>query len=204
MATASIRARALRSRFQNGSRVSAPLPSPMKTTAPVLQIQHHGQVAVPVADADLVDSHEPEIPQPGLAEASPELLLHQVLDHVPAHVQVLCHVPHRHVTGQLHHIACESHRVVVLARSEGHCGLPHSPALPALQPRHRQHDPDRAHPNREPSKPAYPSAPADHSSAPAGRAPNPFDGLFDCEVDRAADVLRARVDVAAHPKCVVD
>jgi len=52
------------------------------------------------------------------AEPTLELRLHDRLDQLPAHPQVLSHVPHRHASGHLQHVAGEAPGIAVLARGE--------------------------------------------------------------------------------------
>jgi len=70
VATAAILARARRTRRQNGVRASTPLPSPDEHHRPGQQVEHHGQVVMPLADGDLVDGDLLELVQLGLAEAA--------------------------------------------------------------------------------------------------------------------------------------
>ena len=124
VATAWILARARRSRFQKGSRASTPLPSPTKTTAPAEQVEHHGQVAVPLADGDLVDGDLLELVQLGLAEAALQVAGLDVLDDVPTDLQVLGHVLDGHVPRQLQGVALEGAGVVLLGIGKADLDLP--------------------------------------------------------------------------------
>jgi len=163
----------------------------------------HRQVAVSAADRDLVDGQAPEILERGPSEAPLEVLLEQPLHQIPAHAQMMGHVRHRHVTGELEHVAGEALRVAVLARSERDLGPPDAVAALALQPGDLQHDPDRPGPDRQRPETAWLSPSPDHPTTPAGHAAKPLRGLHDVEVNLASDVLRTLMDVALQPERVV-
>ncbi len=54
-----------------------------------VQVQHHRQVFVPVTDADLIDGQMFEMLEPDLLEPPVQVAFLNVLDRVPADIQML-------------------------------------------------------------------------------------------------------------------
>ena len=169
----------------------------------MVEIQHHGQVTMAPADGDLVDGDPPQVPQPGSAEPTLEFGLQDRLHQVPAHPEVLGHIPHRHALGQLQHVAGEPVRVAMLVRRERNLGLPYRPARLALQARHLQLDPNRPAPDGKAAEAPHPPAFSDHPAIPTYAAPELLIGLSDGKVDLAPDVGGPLIEVAVNAKSVV-
>jgi hypothetical protein len=149
VATATILARARRTRRQNGVRASTPLPSPTGRHRPGQQVQDHGEVVMPLSDGDLVDGDLLELVQLGLAEAALQGAGLDVLDGVPTDLQVFGHVLDGHVLGQVQDVTLEGAGVVLLGVGEAELDLPHPAAVEAAHSGDREAQQHRLGANRD-------------------------------------------------------
>src|SRR5688572_9945918 len=102
------------------------------------EIEHHGQIVMAFAHSDLVDGDLPQLVELGLAEASQERAGLDVLDGVPAYLQVLGHVLDGHVLRQFQGIAFEGTRVMLAWIGKAQLHLPHLAAGETQDARHLQ------------------------------------------------------------------
>jgi hypothetical protein len=100
------------------------------------QIQHHGDGVVPLADGDLVDGDLLVLVQLGLAEAPRQGAGSDVLDGVPADLEMLGHVLDGHVPRQIEGVALEGAGVVLIGFGEAQLDLAHAAAGEAQDARH--------------------------------------------------------------------
>ena len=107
------------------------------------QVQHHRQVAMALADGDLVDGDLLELVQLGLAETLLQGAGLDVLDHVPAHLEMLGHVLDGHVLRQLQDVPFEGAAVVLLGVGKTQLDLPCQAAVETVDPRHLEVQQDR-------------------------------------------------------------
>ena len=111
-----------------GTRTPQPLPERLQGVGafavadehdrPGEQVEDHGEVAVALADGDLIDGDLLELVQLGLAEAALEVAGLDVLDGVPTDLEVLGHVLDGHVPGQVQGITLEGTGVAFLGVGE--------------------------------------------------------------------------------------
>src|SRR5262249_57948935 len=72
-----------------------------------VEVHHHGEVAVPPGRGDLVDGDVPQVLELGLGESPRQVALLDVLDRVPADVEVAGHIEDGHAPRQLQGVALE-------------------------------------------------------------------------------------------------
>ena len=128
MATASILALEHFNLFQKGVRASAPLPSPHKDHGSGLEVQDDGEIAMPLADADLVNGYLLEVLEAGAGKTLLEVAPLDVLDHVPAHLQMTGRVLDSHVAAQFQGVALKGLGVGAPGVGKTDFGLSHHPA----------------------------------------------------------------------------
>src|SRR4029077_8420238 len=99
------------------------------------QIEHDGQIPVPLADVDFIDGNLLELVQLGLAEAALEIPGLDVLDRVPANGQVVSDILDGHQPRELQGVAFEGMRVMFLGIGKGDLDLPQLVAVVAKHTR---------------------------------------------------------------------
>lgn len=117
---------------------------------PLFQVQHDRQAALPLAQRDLIDGQQPQMRQLRTPKPSLQISLLEILDHVPAHTQMLSRVLNRRQPRHLQGVTLEPLRQPPLPFGERHLHLPHHPAPGALHPRHPEVDPHRPSPTGTP------------------------------------------------------
>src|SRR5262249_60393668 len=103
---------------------------------PAVQVHHDGQVPVPPGDGDLVDGDVPQVLELGPGVPPGQVALLDVLDQVPAHVQVPGHVPDGHPPGELQHVPPQGPGVGPARVGEGDVHLPYHHAGATLDAPH--------------------------------------------------------------------
>jgi hypothetical protein len=196
MATASIFARLGRSRFQNGFSASAPLPAG-------LEVQDQGQVAMPLADGDLVDGDVPQVLQLRPGEPPRQVALLHVLDQVPADAEVDGHVADGHPPPQFQGVALEGASVAPPGVGEGHLDLADGATGQASDAGDGQVHEGRPVADGQGAEAARDLAAVDDPRRAARRATTRLAPLADGEDHGAALVSGAGVLVAADAEGVV-
>ena len=146
-----------------------------------LQIQHHGEVAVAVADGDFVDGQPPKMLQFGLAEASDQVAFQEMLDGIPADPQVFGYGLDGRVGEESQGIVLKGRGEAALRLSEGDAGLPDDAAVAATQSGHRQVEVDRLATHRQGAEGAFDGSVTDHIGRPAGGTAVDGGRLFEVE-----------------------
>ena len=116
---------------------------PHKDHGSGLEVQDNGEIAMTLADADLVNGYLLEVLEAGAGKALLEVAPLNVLDHVPAHLQMTGHVLDGHVAAQLQGVALKGLGVGAAGISKTDFGLPHHPAGRAKEAFDSQGYPDR-------------------------------------------------------------
>src|SRR5262249_19149397 len=83
------------------------------------QAHDHGQIAVPAGHGDLVDGEGAEMLELGLGVPPHQVALLDVLDHVPAEIQVMGDVADGHAAGQLQGVGLEGPGVAATGSAKG-------------------------------------------------------------------------------------
>jgi hypothetical protein len=158
---------------------------------------------VSLADTDLIDGDLFELAQLGLAKAPLERPGLDVLDGVPADLQVLGHVLDGHVLRQFQGIALEGPRVVLLGVGKAQFDLPTVAARETEQARHLEGEDHRLAANRQGAKGAFDATPQPNVVGAAVAAAEVLAGPVDAKGH--ATVLEGLVNIviAMQPKGVV-
>ena len=114
-----------------------------KDYGPALEVQDDGQIAVPLAEGDLIDGDLLEFAQLGAGKAPAQAPFLDVFDDVPAHLQMAGHILDGHVPAQLQGIAFEGPGITPPPEGKRNLDLAHHLAQKTENPRDRQLDPDR-------------------------------------------------------------
>src|SRR5262249_49807962 len=108
------------------------------------QVQDHRDVALLLAQVDLVDGNPFEVGQPGPGHTALQVALLDVLDDVPTDAQVVGHRLDGHVLRQLQSVALEGAGVAAARVGKGHIHLADGATGQAADALHGQHDGHRA------------------------------------------------------------
>ena len=167
------------------------------------QVEYHGEIAVAFAHADLVDGDLREVLESDALEATFEMPLLDVLDHVPAHAEVMGRVLNGHARAEFEGVPLEGAGVACAWRGEADLDLPGLAARGAPDPRHVRVDEHRlAADGRGP--PATPHAAfASHLAAAAAAAPQVVGRWLGSKHDAAVDEVGPPMRVAAKAPAVV-
>src|SRR5258707_13393805 len=111
-----------------------------KHHSPREKIENYRQVLLPLANADFVDGDLLEVLQLGVAETPCQRTSLNILDDVPAHLQVVCYILDGHGPGQVEGIAFKGSRIATAWFRKAELDLAHDVAVEAEHPRHREVD----------------------------------------------------------------
>jgi hypothetical protein len=168
------------------------------------EVEHHGEVAMPLADGDLVDAQETQMLELGLGEALLQVPLLDVLDGVPTDAEMMGHVLDGHALGQLQGIAFEGMGVTAHGIGEVDGNLAEEPAGAAFDARDLKEQMSRAVADRQAAKESRFAAVTGELVRPAGGAAEAIAILFDREHDFPFEVFGAGITVAANAEAVVE
>ena len=170
---------------------------------PAVQVEHHREVAVPLADGDLVDGDLPEVLQLGLAETPLQMPLLDVLDDVPTDAEVPGHILDGRELGQLQGIALEGVRVGPPRIGERNLDLPGVLAAEADDARHLDQQVGRLQADGNGLQETLLVSLAMDRRRTAIRAAVAFPGLLDGEAHPALEKLGSTILVATKTERVV-
>ena len=168
-----------------------------------VQVQHDRQVAVALADGDLVDGDVPQVLELGLGIAARQVALLDVLDQVPADAQVRGHVADGHPPGEVQHVPLEGLGVAPPRVGEGDLDLTHHPTGTALDARDGEHQGRRARADGQGPEASLDVTARDQVAGTAGRAPAALGLLADGEDHLSFGVGGADVAIAPGPERVI-
>jgi hypothetical protein len=160
------------------------------------EVEHDGEVAVALADGDLVDGDLLELAELRLAEAALQRLGLDVLDRVPANAEVVGHVLGGHELRQFQDVALEGAGVALLGLGEGDLDLADRATGEAKDAGHLELDEGRLAADGQRAEGAFDAALVPDVGRAALGAAEPFAGLFDAEghlalLERLADFVVA-------------
>ena len=167
------------------------------------QVQHDGQIAVPLGRGDLIDGDLPQVFQLRFAKSSLEVLLLNVLDHVPTDHQVLGNILDGHVPRQLQGVTLKGFGIADTGIGEADLDLPDGTTAETLHSGDRQDQPDPLAADRHGAETAKVLPSSNHVVRVANRAPIGFSGLFHHERHPTSGILCSHVAVASHPESTV-
>lgn len=189
--------------FPEGREGLGALAVPHKDHCPGLEVQDNGEIAMPLADADLVNGYPLEILEARMSKALLEVAPLDVLDHVPAHAQMTGHVLDGHVAAQLQGVTLEAFGVGAPGVGKTDLGLSYHLTGEAEDTADAQGDPYRFAANGQAAE-LPPSLPFGvNLSASTARTGQPGEVLLNGEDHLAAFVSGAQVLVASHPEAMI-
>jgi len=171
-----------------------------------VKIQHHRQVFVPVTDADLVDGQMLEMLEmlePDLLEPPVQVALLDVLDGVPADIQMLGRVLDRRPPRQVQRVPLEAAGITHPGVGKPNLHLPGLEAVEAEHPLDRQVDEDLLSSDRNAAEPPGHHAALSHMAGGAQRTPQGFRRLFDPETDRPRLETQRHFLISADAKSMI-
>ncbi len=145
------------------------------------QVEHHGQVAVSLADGDFIDGELLELVQLGLAEATFQRAGLDVLDGIPADLEVLGDILDGHEPRQVEDVAFEGTRVVLARVGEAELHLANLTAFEAQDARDLEPQLHRLGTDRHGLEGAFDAALIPDLDRAAVGAAMPFPRQFDAE-----------------------
>src|SRR5579863_1263689 len=145
------------------------------------QVEHHGQVAVPLADGDFVDGDLLELVPMRLSEATLQRTGLDVLDGIPADLEVLGHILDGHEPRQFENVAFEGTGIVLLGVGEAQSHLADLATVEAKDARDLDPQLHRLGPDRHGLEGAFDAALIPDLVRAASRAAMAFPRLFDAE-----------------------
>ena len=167
------------------------------------QVQDHRQVPMPPADRDFVDRDLSQVLERDAAELGAQIPLLDVLDEVPADLQMLGHVLDGHVSGQVQDVPLEGFGVVPSFSSEVHRHLANLAAVDTADSRDLQRDLDRSAADGKTAKPTRLTAPTHDLPRPTNRTTKIAPFLTDREDHPAFLIRRLHIPIASNPKPVI-
>jgi hypothetical protein len=168
------------------------------------EVEHHGEVAVPLADGDLVDGQQAQMLELGLGEMILQVPLLDILDGVSADAEMVGHVLDGHVPGQVQGVALEGMRVAATRIGEVDGNLADEVTGVAFNAGDREEQMGRTVVDRQAAKEPCLAAVAGELVQTAGGAAETIAILFDGEHDFAFEVVGAGITVAANAEAVIE
>ena len=167
------------------------------------QVHHHCQISVSLTDRDLIDGDSSQVFQFGAAEAPGQMPFLNILDHVPAHIQMQGNVLDGHKTAQIQSIAFELAGVSSPGVGKANRHLPEALTGQAKNSLNGQHDFDRFSNNGRGGKLPLDATLADNLSRVAFRAATVCFSLPNPENHLATVILSVDILVATDTEDVV-
>ena len=124
---------------------------------------------MPPADGDFIDGDLPQVLEFDPAELAAQVAVLDVLDEVPADVQMFRHVADGHALGQLQDLSLEGVGIAPSRVREVDGHLTHLTTVRTAHPCHLQHDLDGTRADGKTAKATHLESPADHPLGPARR-----------------------------------
>ena len=167
------------------------------------EVQDHGDVAVPLADGDLVDGDLLQRLEPWPSEPTLEMAPLDLLGRIPGEVQVPGDVGQCGELQQLRDVPRKAAGVVLLGRREGGLDLPLLAAAPAKDARDRERKEHRFAADRHAPPATQHAALGVHVRRTAVPAAVRFPRLVDGEDHRPRLVAGPDIPVASNPERMV-
>jgi len=158
---------------------------------------------MPFADRDLIDGDLMQVFEFRPGEPTSQIAFLDVLDQIPADVQVFGHVLNRHVTQEIQRIALERLGVAPASIGKPDSHLADSLADRTFYPGDRKHDVHRLAADRQGLETPLRVPTASNIPRSARRAPQRVRLLADREKHLPVMVFRSHVGVAPNPESVV-
>lgn len=168
------------------------------------KIEHDRQIAVALADVDLIDGDLAEVVQFGLAKFALEVVGLDFLDGVPADLQMVGDVLDSHESGEFQGISLKGSGVMLLGIGEPDLGLSHRVAAEATKAWHLENNIGRLPTDGEGSENAFdPSLNPDLRGCTL-RAPQAFAKLIDDEEGLVLREMLAAKVVTINAETVIE